>query len=135
MNRLEVLKETVQQAISWEKVHSFLLIGEERAALIDTGLGIDHIKRITDQLTDLLIFVLTTHVHADHIGSHGEFEELYVQEKEEDWLINGIKGLTIEQIRKIMCKDITIPVPKSFNPDTYTPFGKSKRRNQTRRYN
>lgn len=33
----------------WEKVHSFLLIGEEKAVLIDTGLGIDNIKRITDQ--------------------------------------------------------------------------------------
>jgi glyoxylase-like metal-dependent hydrolase (beta-lactamase superfamily II) len=48
----------------WEKVHSFLLLGETRAALIDTGLGIDSIKRITDQLTDLPIIVLTTHVHA-----------------------------------------------------------------------
>jgi len=28
----------------WEKVHSFLLMGEERAALIDTGLGIDNIR-------------------------------------------------------------------------------------------
>lgn len=44
----------------WEKVHSFLLLGETRAALIDTGLGIDSIKRITDQLTDLPIIVLTT---------------------------------------------------------------------------
>jgi len=27
----------------WEKVHSFLLIGENKAVLIDTGLGIDSI--------------------------------------------------------------------------------------------
>lgn len=42
----------------WEKVHSFLLIGEEKAALIDTGLGIDNIKRITDQLTSLPIICI-----------------------------------------------------------------------------
>ncbi|MEW9675686.1 MBL fold metallo-hydrolase [Lentibacillus sp. L22] len=106
----------------WEKVHSFLLLGEEKAALIDTGLGIDHIKRITDQLTDLPIDVVTTHVHVDHIGSHGEFERIYVHEGDQDWLVNGISGLSIDQIRKNISRDITIPVPETFNPDTYQPF-------------
>ncbi|MED0894641.1 MBL fold metallo-hydrolase [Aneurinibacillus migulanus] len=106
----------------WEKVHSFLLIGEEKAALIDTGLGIDNIKRITDQLTDLPIFVLTTHVHVDHIGNHGQFEEIYVHEGDADWLINGIKGLTIEQIRKDIARDITKPTPETFDPEIYNPY-------------
>lgn len=106
----------------WEKVHSFLLLGTEKAALIDTGLGIDNIKRITDQLTNLPIDVLTTHVHSDHIGSHGEFDTLYVHEEEGDWLINGIKGLSIDIIRKNIGRDITIPPPPSFNPETFTPF-------------
>src|SRR5699024_4789813 len=91
----------------WEKVHSYLLIGEKKAGLIDTGLGIDNIKRVTDQLTDLPIIVLTTHVHWDHIGSHGEFEHIYVHQDDEDWLRNGIKGLSIEQIRKDVSRDIT----------------------------
>lgn len=106
----------------WEQVHSFLLLGEEQAALVDTGLGIDNIKRITDQLTDLPIVVITTHVHADHIGSHGQFEKIYVHKEDEDWLINGIKGLSLEQIRTDMGRDITIPTPITFNPNTYTPF-------------
>lgn len=106
----------------WEKVHSFLLVGNEKAVLIDTGLGIDNIKRITDQLTDLPIDVLTTHVHVDHIGSHGEFENVYVHEADSDWLTNGITGLTIEQIRTDISRDITIPTPKTFNPETYKPY-------------
>ncbi|GAB6989900.1 hypothetical protein JCM16418A_19500 [Paenibacillus pini] len=106
----------------WEKVHSFLLVGKEKAVLIDTGLGIDNIKRITDELTHLPIVVFTTHVHTDHIGCHGEFEEIYVHEGDSDWLINGIKGLSIEQIRKDISRDITIPTPETFNPDTYKPF-------------
>ena len=104
----------------WEKVHSFLLIGSERAALIDTGLGIDNMRRMTDQLTDLPVVVLTTHVHADHIGSHGQYGEIYVHEAEEDWLVSGIKKLSIEQIRKDISRDITRPVPASFDPATYT---------------
>lgn len=106
----------------WEKVHSFLLLGETRAALIDTGLGIDSIKRITDQLTDLPIIVLTTHVHADHIGGHGDYDTIYVHGDDANWLINGIEGLPLEQIRKNMARDITLPIPESFNPSTYKPY-------------
>lgn len=106
----------------WEKVHSFLLIGESKAVLIDSGLGIDDISRVTSQLTQLTIEVLTTHVHADHIGSHDKFKQIYVHEADQDWLINGIQGLSIEQIRKDMGRNITIPTPDSFDPHTYTPF-------------
>ncbi|WP_332647051.1 MBL fold metallo-hydrolase [Lysinibacillus sp. 54212] len=106
----------------WEKVHSFLLLGNQKAALIDTGLGIDNIKRITDRLTTLPIDVITTHVHTDHIGSHGEFERIYVHEGDRDWLVHGIKGLSIEQIRKEISRDITLPTPATFNPETYQPF-------------
>lgn len=106
----------------WEKVHSFLLIGRDKAILIDTGLGIGNIRDVTDQLTELPVEVLTTHVHADHIGSHGQFDKLYVHEEELDWIVNGIKGRTDEQIRKDMTRDITIPTPPGFDPDAYRPF-------------
>ncbi|MEO4052463.1 MBL fold metallo-hydrolase [Solibacillus sp. CAU 1738] len=122
VNQLDDTTFAISEYGHWEKVHSYLLIGEEKAVLIDTGLGIDNIKRITDQLTNLPIIVLTTHVHWDHIGSHGEFKNIYVHKDEEDWLINGIKKLPIEQIRKDVSRDITIPTPKSVSPDTYKPF-------------
>lgn len=106
----------------WEKVHSFLLVGDTTTLLIDTGLGIDNLKRITDQLTTLPITVVTTHVHWDHIGSHSQYEEIYVHALEADWLINGIKGLPITQIRHDIARDITLPTPKTFQPETFKPF-------------
>ncbi len=106
----------------WEKVHSFLLLGDKKAVLIDTGLGIDNMKRITDQLTNLPIDVITTHVHWDHIGSHGQYERLFVHEAEKDWLVNGIVGLSLQQIRDNVARDIRTPVPESFDPNTYKPF-------------
>ena len=122
VNKIDTTTFAISEYGHWEKVHSYLLIGDEQAALIDTGLGIDNIKRVTDQLTDLPIIVLTTHVHWDHIGSHGEFERIYVHKEEEDWLINGIKKLSIEQIRKDVNRDITVPTPATFNPATYKPY-------------
>ncbi|YCI26309.1 MBL fold metallo-hydrolase [Paenibacillus sp. Z6-24] len=106
----------------WENVHSYLVIGEEYAALIDTGIGIGNIKNVVDQLTTLPIKVITTHVHWDHIGSHGQFNEIYVHELEKDWLENGIPGLPLEVIRHDVNRDISKPLPIDFNIGTYEPF-------------
>lgn len=105
-----------------EKVHSFLLLGDFEAVLIDTGQGIDSIKRVTDQLTDLPIRVLTTHVHYDHIGSHGEFDKVYVHRADAEWLINGIQGLSLEQIREDISRDLIRRTPDNFDLSTYKPY-------------
>lgn len=57
-----------------------------------------------------------------HIGGHGDYETIYVHGDDANWLINGIEGLPLEQIRKNMARDITLPIPDSFNPDTYKPY-------------
>ena len=45
----------------WEETHCYLLLGTNKAVLIDTGLGISNIKDVIDELTKLPIFVITTH--------------------------------------------------------------------------
>lgn len=106
----------------WEKVHSFLLIGKDGAFLIDTGLGIDSITRVVKSLTNLPITVLTTHVHTDHIGNHKEFGKIAVHEQEVAWLENGIPDLPIGNIKNNLIRDITQPLPKSFNIDKYKVY-------------
>ncbi|AIQ50490.1 MBL fold metallo-hydrolase [Paenibacillus sp. FSL R7-0331] len=106
----------------WEKVHSFLLLGQQKAVLIDTGLGISNISEVTRRLTPLPVSVLTTHFHTDHIGGHGLFSDIYVHEGDCSWLIDGIQGLSIEQIRADLVRDLSLPLPEGFNADTYTPY-------------
>ncbi|MCQ4088391.1 MBL fold metallo-hydrolase [Saccharibacillus sp. JS10] len=106
----------------WEKVHSYLVIGTKYAALIDTGIGIGNIKTVVDRLTSLPIKVLTTHVHWDHIGGHGLFEEVYVHESEQSWLEKGIPGLPIEVIRRDVIRDLSQPLPPDFDIEQYVPF-------------
>ena len=62
----------------WEETHCYLLCGTERAVLIDTGLGVANIKNVVDDLTDLPVSVITTHVHWDHIGGHKYFANFAV---------------------------------------------------------
>lgn len=50
--------------------------------LIDSGLGVADIRAVVDDLTRLLVTVLTTHAHWDHIGGHGLFDAFAVHPAE-----------------------------------------------------
>lgn len=106
----------------WERCISYLVIGEQSAALIDTGLGISNIKRITDQLTELPIKVLTTHVHWDHVGGHSLYDQIYLHADDLGWLVNGLP-MPLSVIRSDLMRDpLTRPTPPEFDPDQYVPF-------------
>jgi len=61
----------------FEEVMSFLIEGEERALLFDTGLGIGDMRRVVEQLTELDVIVLNSHTHYDHIGGNWQFDTIY----------------------------------------------------------
>lgn len=56
----------------------FLVIGEERALLIDTGVGMTDLPALIRSLTPLPYDVVLTHGHLDHIGGAAQFSEVYV---------------------------------------------------------
>ncbi len=59
-------------------VNSWLLAGDERAVLVDTGLGIASIRAVAESLTALPLSVVNTHAHADHVGGNHEFAEIAI---------------------------------------------------------
>jgi len=60
-----------------EEVISFLIAGDKRALLFDTGMGIGDIKKVTGDLTRLPVVVLNSHTHNDHVGGNWQFETVY----------------------------------------------------------
>lgn len=60
----------------------YLIEGEERAALIDTCLGVGHLKEFTAALTQKPIIVLLTHGHVDHALGAPEFDRVYMNKKD-----------------------------------------------------
>lgn len=68
----------------WEQTHCYLLIGHDRALLIDTGLGVGDIRRQVEHLTDKPVAAVATHIHWDHIGGHKFFPDFYAHEGEKE---------------------------------------------------
>lgn len=104
----------------WEESHSYLVCGQKRSALIDTGLGVSNIKTIVDSLTNLPVTVLTTHAHWDHIGGHSLFDEIFVHEKEFDWLAHHFP-LPLSVVKSNLLRD-PCEFPQEFDPDAYQIF-------------
>lgn len=102
----------------WEETHCYLLIGSISALLIDTGLGVDNIKQLVVTLTDKPIEVVTTHVHWDHIGGHGLFNNISVHEKEKSWLDGGFP-LPLQVVKNNLLRE-PCDFPDNFDVDNYT---------------
>lgn len=104
----------------WEETHCYLLCGTKRALLIDTGLGVANIKEVVDKLTMLPIFVVTTHVHWDHIGGHQYFENIGVHILEKDWISEKFP-ISLQQVkRNLTCRECQFP--EEFDLEKYQLF-------------
>ena len=56
--------------------------GRERDLMIDTGMGISSLKQAARDLLQKPVTAVATHVHADHIGGHYEFEDCLIHQSE-----------------------------------------------------
>lgn len=56
----------------------FLLVGEEKALLIDTGTGVFDLPELLASITDKPIMAALTHGHVDHAGGIGWFDKIYL---------------------------------------------------------
>lgn len=65
----------------------YLVIGEEKAALVDTGFGVtDTLRNFVERLTDKPIICIVAHGHPDHAGAAALFDEIYMNERDEGHL-------------------------------------------------
>ena len=68
--------------IEEEGVRFFLLAGENKALLIDSGMQVQNAKEIAKSLVKLPIELLNTHGDRDHVGSNDEFDSFYMNPAE-----------------------------------------------------
>jgi glyoxylase-like metal-dependent hydrolase (beta-lactamase superfamily II) len=102
----------------FEEVISYLIIGEDTAALVDTGNGIGDIKAVTEELTDLPVIVVNTHAHFDHTGGNWAFEEVALYDH--PFARERVKGRPHEEIGKFLSEGMVWkPLPKNIDPVTW----------------
>lgn len=66
----------------------FLLVGDEKALLIDTGTGVFDLPMLVSSLTDKPLTVALTHGHPDHAGAIGWFDSVYAHSDDFEMALN-----------------------------------------------
>lgn len=118
--RLDDDTYAVSEYHHWEHTHCYLLLGRERALVIDTGLGIAPLAPVVGDLTALPVAAALTHAHWDHMGGLEGFGEKLVHELEADWL-SGSFPLPLFVVKS----NLTRPphdFPPDFDPERYVLY-------------
>ena len=67
----------------------FLLVGNEKTMLIDTGVGLTDIAKTVREITDKPFFTVLTHGHGDHIGGCEQLEEMYIHPADREMYLHN----------------------------------------------
>jgi glyoxylase-like metal-dependent hydrolase (beta-lactamase superfamily II) len=100
---------SIHEPHQWQEVISYLIVGDDKAVMFDTGNGIGDIRAIVDSLTTLPVVVVNSHAHFDHVGGNYQFDTIvsidtaYGREH-----ANGLpnEDVRIELSPEALCRDL-----------------------------
>jgi glyoxylase-like metal-dependent hydrolase (beta-lactamase superfamily II) len=102
----------------YEEVISYLILGDERGVLFDTGMGIADIKAEVELLTNLPVVVVNSHSHYDHVGDNWRFDEVWAFDDESE--VSRIEaGLGHAECTEFMPPGSYLELPPDFGLATY----------------
>lgn len=76
------MEDDIYRICEPQNIYTTVVLGKEKALVIDTGHGFGNVKNIIEEITDLPLVVVNTHSHLDHVGGNYNFDEVYINFKE-----------------------------------------------------
>ena len=73
---------SIVEPYQYQESISHLIVGDDRAILFDTGIGVLPIRPVVEKITDLPVSVLNSHTHYDHVGGNSEFSSILAIDSE-----------------------------------------------------
>ncbi|MEM7350565.1 MAG: MBL fold metallo-hydrolase [Acidobacteriota bacterium] len=102
----------------WEQVISYLVVGEEKALLFDTGTGIGDIQAEVAALTQRDVIVVNSHSHPDHIAGNYQFDTIYGLDNA--YTAANAKGRSVENSQRFVPpRAFSREPPAGFSRETY----------------
>lgn len=83
-------------------VYATLIVGKEKALLVDNGFGEDRFGEYIASITDLPVMAIVTHVHPDHMGAFNQFEDIWLHEKDLPSIKNVFPDVPYDEEKRIL---------------------------------
>lgn len=116
--RMDERTYAIQETRQAERVISYLILGEKRALLFDSGFGIGRIDRVVAGLTKLPVTVLNSHSHYDHVGGNFAFNDILGFDSE--YSRTHAKGTLNAEARRFLEPAIVCPpLPEGVSAETF----------------
>lgn len=111
--RTEKINDRITRIRGVMDEYMYLVVGAERAALLDTGSGFGSLKALVDNLTDTPVTVLISHGHVDHAMGAAEFNDVYMN-REDEYIYNrhGERDFRLSEVKNS-------PISESFDDRDY----------------
>jgi glyoxylase-like metal-dependent hydrolase (beta-lactamase superfamily II) len=87
----------IGEPLYYQGNYSYLILGTRRAILFDAGTGLRDIVPVVRSLTNLPVTVISSHLHFDHVGALGRFDETAVLDDPALKARAGDSRLTLER--------------------------------------
>lgn len=92
-----------------------LIVGQERALLIDTAFGIGDLRSLVETLTDKPVDVVNTHFHGGHSAGNGQFETIFIHKYDIPYLEMSEKA-----------ENRLLPAPGTYREEDIIPLRSAK---------
>jgi glyoxylase-like metal-dependent hydrolase (beta-lactamase superfamily II) len=100
-----------------EEVISYLILGNDKALLFDTGMGISNIQVVVTGLTKLPVSVVNSHTHNDHVGDNWRFSDVYGMDT--DFTRANARGSKEDAQAELAPDEICGALPAGFDSKSY----------------
>ena len=108
-----------------ECVYEELMIGTEKALLLDTGWGTGRLKKVVREITDKPLIVVNSHGHIDHVNGNMQFDEpIYIHPAD----VELCKAHSSRQMRQMIASaaEKLTPLEEKFNQEAFLSGGIGK---------
>jgi len=117
VNKLNNNTYAIEEKTPMSQGLCYLLCGQEKAMLIDTGFGLKSLPTIVRELTSLPVFVANTHGHIDHIRGNHFFEEIWLHEADKDvFSFHTDISYTSALVKKLIAFPLNVFISKLLKP-------------------
>jgi len=114
--KIDQLAPTLYRFYDPFSVNFFLVVGAEKALLLDAGYGIVPVLPEIRKITDKPLEVVVSHGHVDHANGMFDFDEFWMHEADMDVLARH----TTKEWRGNLAKEAVEKGVEGFDPEAYT---------------